>query len=235
MTKLQGKLLVLEGRTKMAGIPFCDRFYVVDRWIIESRKMSDEKGENSEYKSELSVFLEIKFTESCQFEAQVRKKTLSTMTDMVDAWCKQATAALALAEKQRIKRENFSKFNESNGNVTSNKQYVPGADANKKNFIKERPKHEFDTNEELLGLHKNKLNDIEKKIVAGEMNDLGIEVFVLETDQTENPNNEKNDFSLTSLVRSEKQQTSINAATMTKKGKRKTMFAKLKRTKPSTA
>merc|ERR1712087_926246 len=124
--------------------------------------------------------------------------------------------------------------NDSIGNLSSSKQNVPLAELNKEKLANEPPKHEFNANEELLGLHKNKLNDIEKKIVAGEMNDLGIEVFVLETDQSQKANHEKKDVSSTALVRSEKTKASRIAVTLKEKGKRKNVFAKIKRTKSST-
>lgn len=200
MTKLKNKLLVIEGRTNVKNVPFCDRFHVDERWIIESSRVSEKNAKNPIYESKLSVYVEVKFIQSCQWESKIRKSTLSSMTELIDSWCKQATAALALAEKERIKREN-SKINPKDGDSTSSAapkkvdlpttqtkpksektiqtkkiSLKPSTEARSTNFNKHTPEDPEKENKKLMDLHRQKLQMLEKKIVAGDVDELGIEV-----------------------------------------------------------
>lgn len=103
-TTVGKNLLVLDARTKLSGIPYGDRFYVEERWVIESVKDCSVK-DKAIYSSKLSVYVEVKMIKKFPGEQQIKKKTLSTMTEMLDAWCQRATAALHLAEMERKKRE----------------------------------------------------------------------------------------------------------------------------------
>lgn len=99
-TQLRKSLLVLEGRTNLDGIPYGDRFHVDERWVVESSP-DKEHGVHTSY---LSVYVQVNMIRSCTWESQIRKKTLSTVTEMMEAWCRRAKTALELAERERRKR-----------------------------------------------------------------------------------------------------------------------------------
>ena len=98
------RLAVLESKTVLEDIPFSDRFYVMERWLIQAEK--DESDER--YTSYLSASCEVIFTGKCPFEVQIRTKSKSTVMEVTMAWSVMAQQALKLAEKvkqQRLKEE----------------------------------------------------------------------------------------------------------------------------------
>lgn len=92
------KLVVMESRTDLSEIPFCDRFYVLERWIISADKV------NGKYVSTLSATSEVVFTKSCQFASQIKSKSASTIQDLVKCWCTMAKEALKLTEQSKKER-----------------------------------------------------------------------------------------------------------------------------------
>ena len=92
------KLAILESETRLADIPYCDRFYIIERWVVTASKKMGR------YDSSLQASCEIVFTGSCPFESQIRSKSATTITDVANAWCEMATAALQLAEKAKEDR-----------------------------------------------------------------------------------------------------------------------------------
>jgi len=97
---LSKRLAVLESKTILGDIPFCERFYVVERWIIQADKNEDD----GIYTSCLSSSCEVVFTKQCPFEFQIRTKSCAALTDVGIAWCAMAQEALKLAEKAKINR-----------------------------------------------------------------------------------------------------------------------------------
>jgi hypothetical protein len=92
------RLAVLESLTTLGDIPFCDRFCVVERWLIEAEKI------NNRYTSSVTSFCDVIFTKSCPFEAQIRSKSCSSLMDVAHAWSLMAKQALQLAEKAKVDR-----------------------------------------------------------------------------------------------------------------------------------
>ena len=93
------KLGILEMKTTLADIPFCDRFYVMERWILKAEKSSD-----GTYRCYLSTCCQVFFVKSCPFESQIRTKTKSSLNDVSTAWLHMASKALVLSEKHKEER-----------------------------------------------------------------------------------------------------------------------------------
>ena len=92
------RLAVLECKTVLGDIPFCDRFFVMERWVIHADK------EDHHYVSRLSGSCEVIFNSHCPFEQQIKTKSVATLTDVLNAWCKMAQEALKLAEEAKLDR-----------------------------------------------------------------------------------------------------------------------------------
>ena len=93
------KMGVLEMRTTLADIPFCDRFYVLERWILTAAK--DGAGI---YHLQISSSASVVLTKSCPFATQIQTKSRSSLTDVGRAWCHMAKQALQLAQQAKIDR-----------------------------------------------------------------------------------------------------------------------------------
>ncbi|KAL7577718.1 hypothetical protein ACA910_015226 [Epithemia clementina (nom. ined.)] len=101
MLVVNKRLGILETKTTFADIPFCDRFFVMDRWILTA-----EKGEtDGNYRCQISTSCQVFFVKSCPFESQIRSKTKSSIKDVSTAWLHMATKALALSEQHKQERE----------------------------------------------------------------------------------------------------------------------------------
>ena len=94
--------IVMESRTDLKDIPFCDKFYVLERWIIRAEKVQD--GSTYKYVSTLTASSEVVFTQSCSFAGQIRSKSASTIKDLVKCWCSMAKEALKLTEQRKTLR-----------------------------------------------------------------------------------------------------------------------------------
>mmetsp|Transcript_23033 Transcript_23033/g.64089 ORF Transcript_23033/g.64089 Transcript_23033/m.64089 type:complete len:752 (-) Transcript_23033:106-2361(-) len=96
---LNKKFGVLEVRTTLADIPFCDRFHVMERWIISAEK-NDEGIYQCHYNTSMQVF----FSKSCPFESQIRTKTYTSLCDVCKAWSHMAKQALLRSEQHKQER-----------------------------------------------------------------------------------------------------------------------------------
>ena len=96
------QLMVLESKTTVKNIPMCDKFYVMERWVITAEKQV--QGGIRQYVSSLSVYSQVFFTKSCPFESQIETKSTSSIVEISNAWCGMAKAALQLTEASRMKR-----------------------------------------------------------------------------------------------------------------------------------
>ncbi len=92
------RLLVLESKTTLKDIPFCDRFYVLDRWLITSQKRDDQ------YVSTMSVSCQVVFSKGCPFEATILSKSQETVTEIALQWNEMAQKALEATEQARLER-----------------------------------------------------------------------------------------------------------------------------------
>ena len=92
------RLAILESMTNLSDIPFSDRFFVMERWIVTAEKV------NGRYVAHVSASCEVIFHQSCPFEYQIKSKSTSTIADIVKSWCSMATEALKLAERAKLNR-----------------------------------------------------------------------------------------------------------------------------------
>ena len=95
---LSKRCAVLESKTSLADIPYCDRFTVMERWVITATKDDDC------YTARVATACEVFFTKSCPFESQIRSKSASTISEVVTAWCAMAQEALKLTEQAKQDR-----------------------------------------------------------------------------------------------------------------------------------
>jgi hypothetical protein len=93
------RLLVLESKTTLADIPFCDRFFVMERWVVTSEKTID-----GQYHATLSISAQVFITKKCPFESQIFAKSQETILDIAQQWTIMAQEALKLTEEARRKR-----------------------------------------------------------------------------------------------------------------------------------
>ncbi|GAX20236.1 hypothetical protein FisN_15Lh284 [Fistulifera solaris] len=96
---LSKRCAVLEMKTTLRDIPFSDRFFVLERWVVNAKK--DDYGL---YTILLSVSTGAVFTGSCPFEGPIRSRSAAAVSDVVNAWCAMATEALRLTERTKISR-----------------------------------------------------------------------------------------------------------------------------------
>jgi hypothetical protein len=92
------KLLVLEATTTLKDVPFCDRFYITERWVVTAEKTDQV------YCTSLSIYFEVVFTESCPFESQIVSSSKKTFVEIANRWIEMARQALQLTEEARTNR-----------------------------------------------------------------------------------------------------------------------------------
>ena len=103
VSKFSTRLVIIESKTELFDIPFSDRFFVVERWVIEADKNSSSlKG--CIYTAKLSVSVQVFMVKSCNWEKQIQSKTLSTMKELLESWTNMATQALGLAIQKKLER-----------------------------------------------------------------------------------------------------------------------------------
>lgn len=105
---LSKNLAILESRTDLKNIPFSDRFYIIERWLITATK------DLNHYNTHVTSSCEVFFTESCPFESQIRTKSAGTIKDVFSSWVMMATEALKLTERKKIAR-----LSKSNADLSS--------------------------------------------------------------------------------------------------------------------
>mmetsp|Transcript_24613 Transcript_24613/g.34734 ORF Transcript_24613/g.34734 Transcript_24613/m.34734 type:complete len:798 (+) Transcript_24613:996-3389(+) len=171
MTKESKRLVILESRSRLQDIPFCDRFQVVDRWTITSER---DEANKSRHIAKLSIHFEVQFMDSCTFESQIRKKSSQTMEEIATTWCQMATKALERTEQHKLWREreeeddcislvtaNSSTFHSTMPATTTSTipTSIPIQVPNKKR-------------EELIALHEKKFGELEEKLAAVNVDDV---------------------------------------------------------------
>lgn len=104
------KMLVLEVKTTLREIPFANRFYLMERWVVtsESQPNDQKSGGSGKFKSAscayLTVTSQVFFTQSCPFESTVHKESSKQINDICTQWNKMAQEALKLTEQTRRQR-----------------------------------------------------------------------------------------------------------------------------------
>jgi hypothetical protein len=93
------RLLVLEAITTLAEVPFCDRFRVMERWIVVA-----EKDFEGIYHSSLKIEFEVLWGKACPFESQIIASSERTFQEISTTWIQMAQQALEEAEQARHKR-----------------------------------------------------------------------------------------------------------------------------------
>jgi hypothetical protein len=99
------RLIVVESKTTMSNIPFSDRFYVLERWLITSQKRDDQ------YVSSMSVSCQVCFSKPCSFESFIITKSQETVTEIAKKWNEIAQKALQRTEEARRERLHQDKEN----------------------------------------------------------------------------------------------------------------------------
>ena len=105
VSKFSTRLVIIESKTELFDIPFSDRFFVVERWVIEADKDSSSSlRKGCIYTAKLSVSVQVFMLKSCNWEKQIQSKTLSTLEELLESWTTKATQALGLAIKKKLER-----------------------------------------------------------------------------------------------------------------------------------
>lgn len=123
------RLLVIESKTTLADIPFCDRFYVMERWIVTT-----EKRGNDDYCACLSVYAQVFFTKRCPFESQITTKSRETILEVANQWSEMADEALKRTEEARFLRIQKS-FSQAEADCVE----VRYNDVSQANVVREQP------------------------------------------------------------------------------------------------
>lgn len=93
------KMAVLEMKTTLRDIPFCDRFYVLERWMLTASK--DDQGI---YHLLISSTASVIFDKACPFTSQIQTKSRTSLTDVGRAWHHMAQQALLMAKQAKLDR-----------------------------------------------------------------------------------------------------------------------------------
>jgi len=111
VTKLSPTFIIIESKTEIFSMPFCDRFYVMERWIVEAKKhnpnnivRNESEGVPVLFNTKLSVDVETIIIKSCMWENQIKSKSLSALKAFSTLWGEKATQALALTVKKKLER-----------------------------------------------------------------------------------------------------------------------------------
>ena len=98
---LHKRLMIMESRTELENIPFCDRFFLIERWVLNAPKTTS----GSKKLATLSVHAQVFFTKQCAFEQQILAKSSTTLAEVVTSWCEMATQALEITMQHKLERE----------------------------------------------------------------------------------------------------------------------------------
>jgi hypothetical protein len=99
--------VIMDSKTTLERIPFCNTFCVREQWYLSS--VRDASGKPT---TTLSVTAQVDFTAHNPFEGQIKSRSMVTMREVLDCWCKMAHAAILLTEQRaeaRMKRQETEK------------------------------------------------------------------------------------------------------------------------------
>jgi hypothetical protein len=139
---LSKRWAVLESRTELSDIPFSDRFYVAERWIVHATKAPPQAHDGgsgdvdacndvtrtASYSCRISASCQAVFKKPCggALEGQIRSKSHSTLLEVATAWCAMAREALRLAEEAKLARlKQQQQHHHPERPITGNEQPMP--------------------------------------------------------------------------------------------------------------
>lgn len=150
------RLLVLEIKTTLADVPFSNRFYLMERWLVTSESVSNADNHNMNHSKKLSkkkkqkhqqhshahssksascayltVTSQVFFTQSCPFESTVHKESSKTINEICTQWNKMAQEALKLTEetrRQRIQEERMENLHDDESDDDAEESEVETSD-----------------------------------------------------------------------------------------------------------
>lgn len=183
--KFSTRLVIVESMTELFDIPYCDRFFLVEKWIIESCKHDKKTNPSMLYTTKLSVSVEIFMLRSCSWESQIRSKTLSTMSDWVTSWSAKATQALDLTLKRKLER--MREFNDAHQHDAKSLYSYRSKESRMSKHVKAiaiSPKKQGNrlptvpgkSRQLLMDIHQNRLKELDKKAASGDLEWCSIEI-----------------------------------------------------------
>lgn len=196
VSKFSTRLVIIENKTELFDIPFCDRFFVIERWVIEADKnyslpiISPSSSNNYDnnnhatYEARLSVSVEVFMLKPCKFERQIRQKTLSTVSEILESWSKKATQALELAIQKKLERNGFGRHDDgismqsyrSDPVVIVKHKAITEVSDNIKDQQLPKQEQTLKKHKEKLKQHKANMKVIEEKISTGDLEWCNIEI-----------------------------------------------------------
>ena len=92
------RLMILESKNSVSGVPLSDRFFVLERWVVTAERNQDL------YYLRVSIHSETFFLQKCPFESQIVAKSESSFKEIANHWYGMAQEALKLTEMTRLSR-----------------------------------------------------------------------------------------------------------------------------------
>lgn len=170
--KFSTRLVIVESKTELSAIPYSDRFFVVERWVVEAVK--HDPSSPMVYTSTLSVSVEIVVLRDCTWERQIKSKTISTMTSMIVKWVENATKALDLTIQRKLERMRCYTDKSMISYVSDSIGPTPithldhGSVSSQMNFPRQ-------SEQILMNMHQRQLKLLEEKIMTGDLEWCSIE------------------------------------------------------------
>jgi hypothetical protein len=181
--KFSTRLVIVESKTELFDIPYSDRFFVVEKWIIESVKHDKKTTSSMLYTTKLTVSVEVFMLKSCSWERQIRQKTLSTMTDFVTSWSEKATQALDLTLKRKLEgmrvlndahdTKSLYSYQSKESRITKSVQGITSRAKVQANRLPALPET---SRQSLMDIHRERLKKLEEKAASGDLEWCSIEL-----------------------------------------------------------
>jgi len=149
-------LVILENKTILSGIPFGDKFFVLERWILQTQ---DEN--TSRLNASVQVCMLIS---SCPFESQIKKKSVQGCTQMVTLWTRSATEALELTKLKRKQQE------EERDLLEEDEEEEDEEEEESLSLAELEPPLSQPSTDSLVHMHMTKLKELENMIASARSN-----------------------------------------------------------------
>lgn len=181
VTKFSTRLVIVESKTELFGIPYSDRFFVVEKWIIEAIKHDKKDNPQMLYTTKLSVSVEVFMLKDCNWEKQIRQKTLATMTELVTSWTEKATQALDLTLKRKLERLRLLNDTADTKSLYSyrskdSRKATKRRIASSPTLTTLRENGIETSRQALMNIHRNRLKVLEKKAASGDLEWCSVEL-----------------------------------------------------------
>ena len=184
-------MLVIEHATSLDGIPYGDRFRVLERWVVESSSSPAAVGEGGgdgdadggrRRDCRLSIHGEVEMLRPCAFESQIRKRAAETFAGVAEEWCDTAGVALRATEEQRRRRRR----RRGGAEAAPPRAPPPG-------LLEERTRRR--RRSELLARHRRRFDEIDAQMAAGDVERHGgIEIVQVTTRASDPPDGRTSSF-----------------------------------------